>query len=261
VFASARADGQTQQKVMLPDGTEIGLISIKAGTPSVRLDEAGGLYAWCEEHSPDSIEQHVAEYAWTMPEVVALVAEHFPGFVTSRVSPDAKAALDARLVKSGGCLISDAGEKAKLATVTRNAPTGAFTYRPAAGSADRIMSLWLAGQLRDITFGPLPLPAPEPQDIPADPEFGAPGDPFYFDEHGFRSPELAAHHACVVQGGYSTPPIEAYRMLRDASRADDQIAVERVLGWLQDHGLDPADPREGKDTPWPLPAAGGDAGE
>lgn len=66
------------------------------------------------------------------------------------------------------------------------------------------------------------------------------------DEHGFLGPEEAAKHAIVVQGGFSTPPIEAYRMIRDGG-----VMRERALAWLAEHGLDLVDPREGKDTPWP----------
>ena len=65
---------------------------------------------------------------------------------------------------------------------------------------------------------------------------------------------MAAAHAVMVQGGYSTPPIEAYRMIRDGG-----VAAERALAWLAEVGLDPADPREGKDTPWPIPAGDIDA--
>lgn len=68
------------------------------------------------------------------------------------------------------------------------------------------------------------------------------------DEHGFLDPVKAAAHAVVVQGGFSTPPIEAYRMIRDGG-----VMRERALAWLAKYDLDPADPREGKDTPWPLP--------
>jgi hypothetical protein len=74
--------------------------------------------------------------------------------------------------------------------------------------------------------------------------------PPFADEHGFLDPVTAAGHAVIVQGGFTTPPVEAYRMLRDGG-----IHAARALAWMEENGLDPADPREGKDTPWPLPAA------
>lgn len=40
-------------------------------------------------------------------------------------------------------------------------------------------------------------------------------DLYFFADGTFKSPELAAQHAIIVQGGFSTPAIEAERMLRD----------------------------------------------
>ena len=82
-------------------------------------------------------------------------------------------------------------------------------------------------------------------------EVGAP-DLAFADEHGFLNPELAAAHAVIVQHGYSTPPIEAYRMMRDGG-----TGAERARAWLEGHGLDPGDPHRGKNTPWPLPVPDG----
>lgn len=53
----------------------------------------------------------------------------------------------------------------------------------------------------------------------------------FFNADGtFRSPELAAEHACTIQGGFSTPAIEAVRMTRDGGTG---AAVARR--WLLDH--------------------------
>jgi hypothetical protein len=38
---------------------------------------------------------------------------------------------------------------------------------------------------------------------------------YFFPDGSFRSPELAAEHAMLVQGGFSTPRIEAVRMTGD----------------------------------------------
>jgi hypothetical protein len=158
VFAGVRRDGQTQQKVLLPDGTEIGLVSIRGGSPSVQLDEAGALFGWCREHAPRHVEQYVVEGAYGMNEVIALVAEHFPNLVRERVRESARTALDKQMAETDGYVIDDDGQKHKLATVTRNDPTGAFSYRPAKGAQDRIMAEWMAGNLREIALGPLALP-------------------------------------------------------------------------------------------------------
>lgn len=52
---------------------------------------------------------------------------------------------------------------------------------------------------------------------------------FFLADGSFRSPELAALHATIIQGGFSTPAIEAKRMLADgglgATVARDWIAA------------------------------------
>lgn len=61
-------------------------------------------------------------------------------------------------------------------------------------------------------------------------------------------PEGAAFHAIVVQGGFSTPAIEAYRILTDAiSRlrgvgeldAEWREGVRVTLAWCHEHRTDP----------------------
>lgn len=39
-------------------------------------------------------------------------------------------------------------------------------------------------------------------------------DLYFFPDGTFKSPEMAAMHATIVQGGFSTPAIEAPRMIR-----------------------------------------------
>jgi hypothetical protein len=55
---------------------------------------------------------------------------------------------------------------------------------------------------------------------------------FFDDEGYFRSPELAAMHAIVIQGGYSTPAREARRMIRDGGKG-----AIMAREWLADRGL------------------------
>lgn len=57
-------------------------------------------------------------------------------------------------------------------------------------------------------------------------------DNLYFKDGVFRSPEMAAMHAIVEQGGFSTPENEARRMIRDGGRS-----AEIGRAWLADHGL------------------------
>ena len=260
VFAPVRKDGTPQQRVLLPDGTDIGLISIKAGAQSVQLDEPGALLEWCKANAPQHVEQYVTEGAFEMADVIALIAANFPNLVHERVRASGRTVLDKQMAETGGYVLNEDGEKTKLATVSQDDPTGAFSYRPAKGAQDRIMAEWAAGGLREIALGPLALPVPPPGPDPQGQETQADGDAgdgevpdLGMDEHGFLSPVWAAIHASVIQGGFSTPPIEAYRMIHDGG-----VGAERALAWLAEHGLDPDDPREGKNTPWPMPEVPGE---
>lgn len=55
----------------------------------------------------------------------------------------------------------------------------------------------------------------------------APFLPIFDDEGWFRGPVQAAFHATYVQGGFSTPEIEAERMI-----ADGGVLKERAEAWL-----------------------------
>ncbi len=159
-FAPARKDGQTQQKVLLPDGTEIGLISIKGATPDLDWGGPGALLDWCKENAPHAVEQYVTEGAFEMKDVIEVIGTFFPNLVKERVRASSLAAFTKQVQETGGYIIDDeSGEKHQVATVTANDPTGAFAYRAAKGAQDRIMAEWMAGNLREIALGPLALPA------------------------------------------------------------------------------------------------------
>src|ERR1035441_5939959 len=81
VFGPIRKDGTPQQRVLLPDGTDIGLISIRAGSQSVQLDEPGVLLEWCKANAPHHVEQYVTDGAFEMADVIALIAANFPNLV------------------------------------------------------------------------------------------------------------------------------------------------------------------------------------
>lgn len=61
-------------------------------------------------------------------------------------------------------------------------------------------------------------------DLSARPDAGA----SFFDDDGyFLGPEEAAAHAILVQGGFTTPEIEAERMIRDGG-----VSADRARAWL-----------------------------
>ncbi len=155
-FRGVRADGQSQQRVLLPSGEDIGLISIKDGTTSCDITE-GKLKAWCREHLPAAVEEFIDPSALGSADVIAAVKAKVPGVIRERVRPGTAEELLKEIVKSGGWLVDrETSEKVKVAEVTRNLPTGAFAF--AGGGSDhrrqRITEEWQAGRLAEIGFGP-----------------------------------------------------------------------------------------------------------
>jgi hypothetical protein len=159
-FAAVRKDGGKQQAVMLPDGTEIGMVSIKAGTPSVTADE-DALLAWVREHSPGDIEPYITPQALTDAEVIDMIRACFPDAVRERVRSSARSVLIAEMAESGGFVADkESGEIELLGIVENHEPTGAFALNGAGakGRRDRIIAEWMRGNLREIALGPLALP-------------------------------------------------------------------------------------------------------
>jgi hypothetical protein len=161
-FGPARGDGQSQQKVMLPDGAEIGLVSIRAGGRQVDVTDAA-LEAWVAEHLPGGMEEVADARALTDAEVLDVLRAVFPHLVSRRIRAATRAALLKEIEESGGWLTdTETGVKERVAEVTDLKPTGAFSYRPGKDARDQVITAWQRGELRDIGLGALALPGAGP---------------------------------------------------------------------------------------------------
>ena len=161
VFAAIRADGAAQQEVLLPDGSRIGLVSIKAGATDTVTDE-DALMAWAQEHNPAAIEEYIEPWAVGSLDVIAAVKAACPGVVKTRIRASERKKYREEIVKTGGWVTDqESGEKAEVAITDRRDPTGAFTLVGAGADErrNRIMAEWRAGRLQQIGLGPLALPA------------------------------------------------------------------------------------------------------
>jgi hypothetical protein len=249
VFAAKYAEeGNDRQAVLLPSGEKVGQFTIKAPAPVVDMP-ADALLDWCRDHFPHAVEEYIDPAHLGSADVIAAVRDKLPDLIRQRVRPATAKALTEEIVKGKGLLADrHSGEAEKVATVTPGQPTGAFAFTDGKSGERRarIMAELLAGRLQGVIgFGPLALPAPEPE---PEPDTTSHLRPPYGDEFGFLDPVRAAMHAKFVQGGYSTAPVEAYRMIRDGRTAE-----VRARAWLAGQGLDPDDPAEGRNTPWPPP--------
>lgn len=129
-FAQARDKGITQQEILLPDRTKVGLISIKRGGTDWAVDE-DLLTAIAAGNDADDFEDVLKDAAARDPRVIALVAEHFPELVDRRIKPGVRAQYQKDWEENSGTITDRSiGERVKVADGTHRAATGEFSYRP-----------------------------------------------------------------------------------------------------------------------------------
>lgn len=145
-FAAARSRGTTQQRPVLPGGLEIGLFSLFAGGKTVAVDD-DELMLHVALNDPGEIEDFVPEAALRDKRVIDLVREHFPEYLSRRITAAHRAALQKELEQNDGCVHDANGEMVKVAVVTQLAPTGRFQYKPDPQAAVRISQALAAGML------------------------------------------------------------------------------------------------------------------
>lgn len=156
-FAAHRRDGNDNTKVLLPDGTQVGLLLVRAGVKEAMFAEAD-LLAWVQANSPDDAEDYVDSAAWGNADVIETIRAVFPELVKTRVRDAARKKLVKEMTDSGGWLADRKTGEIKgtqLAAVTEHDPTGAVTYRPGPGAAEKIAAEWMAGRLAGIDPGGL----------------------------------------------------------------------------------------------------------
>jgi hypothetical protein len=164
-FAHARNRGITQQKVVLPDGSEVGLISIYKGGTDVQVDE-DELLLHVALTEPGEIEEYVLGDALRDKRVLDLLNEHLPELVGRRINAARRAQLQTELEENQGHVLDlSSGEEVKVATITPRPASGKFRYKPTDQAAKLIRAALDAGTLtRD---GEIVKPDAPAQDIPA----------------------------------------------------------------------------------------------
>lgn len=167
-FAKLRIEsGVKSLTVMLPDGTEIGTVAIKAGRPEVIFDDAAVL-EFARKAAPTEVTEVVDPAVLDDPKVRAFIREHKPDAVSTGVTVAFKKSLKP---DDDGCVVDKTtGELVKVAEVTPGKPTGAFAYTPSKDARERVVAAWKAGELGEIggPLAPAVTPAPAPvQEWPA----------------------------------------------------------------------------------------------
>lgn len=268
-FMTARRHGYPQQEANLPDGTKLGLISIEKGAEITRTDE-DELLLVIAANEPGGFEDYLLPVAYADDRVLALIAEHFPQFVDRRVKPEVDQRYRLEIAENNGRVLDHtSGERVQVATIERLQPTGKFSFRPAVNARQLVDDAIAAGEIDADGMPLVPIVAVAPRlpevqvsdapdarvpegtaaigNAPLEGEDSPACDGLYFDADGrFKSPEAAAMHACLVQGGFSTPAREARRMA-SANRHRNPEMVEMGLAWLDAHDL----PLDGDSEPAP----------
>lgn len=169
LFAQARNRGVPQVELRLPDGTKLGLITIRKG-PDVWAVDEDTLAAVAAGNDPADFEDVVDPKALRDTRVIELIAAHFPGLVTARISPVARARYQVEWEENGGKITDrQIGERVRVAEVEHMPASGEFAWRPVSKAATLIDEAIDAGLISE--WGETLRAGPEPQ---AD---GAPDDP------------------------------------------------------------------------------------
>lgn len=167
VFAPARQHGIRQAEVLLPGGVSAGLIAIKRG-PSVTSVQPGRLMLVAAGNDAHDIEDYVRDIALHDPRVLALLAEYYPDLIGRRIRPEAMALYAKEIEENNGAvldragMLTDPGERVRVADITHGDATGEFSFRPAPKGLQLVREALEAGLLtEDGLFASEPEGSPE----------------------------------------------------------------------------------------------------
>lgn len=145
-FRQLRTNGTKSLHPQLPDGTELGRITITNPSPVVRWD-GPALTRYVEATAPTEAVDRVDPDVLADPELVMWVLENRPHMVRTEVRDAYRDQLKKQLTDSGELVDKSTGELHKVATVERPEASGQFSYRPSDDAREHVMRAWQDGQL------------------------------------------------------------------------------------------------------------------
>ena len=238
VFGPVRRHGTPQQEVRLADGTRIGLISIHNGPETTTVDE-DLLFMVAAGNEPADLEEHVKPGALSDPRVLALIKAHLPDYVGCRIKHEAAALYAKEIADNAGKVLDragvlgPAGERVRVAEISRGEATGEFTYKPAAKGAQLIREALDAGTLTEdgeFTVPAAEVPAePEPVTV-ADADAGAIPPPEDEDSPGNRIERALSHTRARRPPKSGHPPTGEQSDILDAFATGDSLVISAGAG-------------------------------
>lgn len=158
-FAALRRDaGAKALNAELPDGTELGSLSIYAGPPNTRVNMAT-VAAIVANDDPDEFVEQLTDAALADEALLEFVRDHMPHLLERKIRPDYLKKLLKR-IDANGYLKDAAGTRIKVAEVTRGEPTGKFAFTAGPGARELVWAAWQDGTLQPL-IGDLLKPAIE----------------------------------------------------------------------------------------------------
>ena len=148
-----KANGIKSLTINLPDGEEVGGITVTSPSASVSYDE-DALLAWAAEHTPAEVEEYLDASVQLDQEAIEWARAHRDDLLRRRIRQVWRKELDKQAKGNGGYVIDTAtGETAKVAEVTPNRSTGAFSLSPDRHGerAARLITALRSGELAGVT--------------------------------------------------------------------------------------------------------------
>lgn len=158
-FAALRKE--TSAKTLnaeMPDGTELGAISIWAGPPNTTINYAT-LTAIVINDDPDEFVEQLRPEALEDGNLLAFVRDHMPHLLEKKIRDEHLKKVIKR-IDANGFLKDAAGTRIKVAEVKRGEVTGKFTYTAGPGAREIVWQAWQDGVLQPL-IGDLLRPALE----------------------------------------------------------------------------------------------------
>jgi hypothetical protein len=148
-FAKLRkSTGAKTLNAELPDGTELGAISIWAGPPKTTINFAA-LVAIVINDDPDQYVEELRPEAATDPLLLEFVRDHMPHLLVKKIDDDFLKSL-IKKIDANGYLKDAAGTRIKVADVQRGEPTGRFSYKAGPGARELVWEAWQNGTLQPL---------------------------------------------------------------------------------------------------------------
>jgi hypothetical protein len=183
-YTQARQDAQTAFRtsgikkigIKLPDGEEVGEITVKEPTPAIQAIDEDALVGHVERFTPGEIEEYLDPAALLDQELIEYCRTRRDDLLKKRVRQVWRDEMKKQALKNDGFVIDEVkGESTKVATIVKPKADGSFALAADkyGQRADRLMTELLAGRLGNLVELPtLDSPAIESEPAPAPPVSG-----------------------------------------------------------------------------------------